>query len=190
MMNPTKTKSLSGSPTIKTHRISTPAFNRRCTGEGRTYASINREQIPCEVCGKTLQRKSINGTYSRSTSYTKRHRISDVHATAERTNNISLPNVYLTDCPVPLCTGNYKTRDSMQTHFQHLHWKDNIIIEEEGPLPRCNRCLMFTRSANADKLYNTQRCQAGTNRSQRRKQQVDNNEGKDNIVYIRGAAIE
>jgi Reverse transcriptase (RNA-dependent DNA polymerase) len=194
MMNPAKTKSLVGSPTIKTHSISTPAFNRGCTGEGRTYASINREQIPCEVCGKTLQRKSMkrhlltqHDLYCRPT---KRHRVSDIHATAERTYNIYLPNGIPTDCPVPLCTANYKTRDSMRTHFQHRHWKDTIIIEEEGPLPRCNRCLMFTRSANTDKHYNTQRCQAGTNRAQRRQQQADNEVGEDNIIYIRGVTIE
>jgi hypothetical protein len=49
---------------------------------------------------------------------------------------------------------------------------------------------MFTRSANTDKHYNTQRCQAGTNRAQRRQQQVENEVGEDNIIYIRGVAVE
>jgi hypothetical protein len=49
---------------------------------------------------------------------------------------------------------------------------------------------MFTRSANTNKHYNTQCCQAGTNRAQRRQQQLDNKDGKNNIVYIQATAIE
>jgi hypothetical protein len=66
----------------------------------------------------------------------------------------------------------------MRTDLQHRHWKDKTSSKKK-----------ITRSADTDKHYNTQRCQARTNRGQQQKQQVDNEVGQDNIVYIRWAAI-
>jgi hypothetical protein len=117
---PDKTKSLVCAPTIKNPRISTPAFNRRRTGEGRTYSSTNREQVECEYCGITIQRRSMkhhlltqNKHYNRPT---KRKRISETLHDPIRTYHISLTNGLLTDCPIPLCPGAYKTRDAMRNH--------------------------------------------------------------------------
>jgi Reverse transcriptase (RNA-dependent DNA polymerase) len=59
-MNATKTKALVGRPKIITHAISTPAFNRRLSGEGRTYASNSRQTTACNICGLVLQRRSLN----------------------------------------------------------------------------------------------------------------------------------
>jgi Reverse transcriptase (RNA-dependent DNA polymerase) len=57
-MNTGKTKALISQPTIPNHRICTPAFNRRKSGEGLSYLSDNRTLINCTVCGLELQRRS------------------------------------------------------------------------------------------------------------------------------------
>jgi hypothetical protein len=139
-MNASKTKAMVGCPRISPHRISTPAFNRRLLGEGRTYSSNNRQLVPCDACGLELQQKSL-----------KRHQIQQ-HQHYKRPNKhtqitqhfynptnhytISMDNTTPTSCPVPNCLGIYNSRISMQTHFQHRHWGDVITINEEGPLPR------------------------------------------------------
>jgi hypothetical protein len=61
-MNAAKTKAMVGYPRIPLHRISTPAFNRRLSGEGRTYSSNNRQLVACHICGLELQRKPLNDT--------------------------------------------------------------------------------------------------------------------------------
>jgi hypothetical protein len=193
-MNPAKTKSLVGCPTIKNHRISTTAFNRRQTEQGQTYSSTNREAVSCEICDIVIQRRSMkrhlltqHETYERPTTH---NRITETINIPPRTYNISMPNGTPTDCPVPLCTGSYKTRDSMRTHFQHRHWHDTIIITEEGPLPRCNQCLMFTRTANTNKHYATQRCKQGTIRALRRQQQLEYETGTNNTILVKGVECQ
>jgi hypothetical protein len=37
--------------------------------------------------------------------------------------------------------------------------EDSIIIEEEGQLPQCNRCLLFVKNANSGAHHETIECQ-------------------------------
>jgi hypothetical protein len=163
-------------PKIPNHRIRTPAFNRRLSGEGSTFASNERQLTICSICGTELQRKSLkrhmttkHNNYSRPQ---KPSKLSTLFNRPSRTYNIEMnPNPdEPTDCPVPLCPGQYKTANIMRTHFNHRHWQDTIIIAHEGPLPQCERCLLFTSNANSDIHKNSQRCMHGHNRLLRREQ--------------------
>jgi hypothetical protein len=48
-----------------------------------------------------------------------------------------------TQCPAPSCPVKPVTRKTMRVHFRNVHNKDTLIVEEEGPLPRCERCGLF-----------------------------------------------
>ena len=53
-------------------------------------------------------------------------------------------------CPVDGCLASMlqKKCTSLRKHFRLRHLlEDTIIIEEEGPLPRCNRCGFFSTTA-------------------------------------------
>jgi hypothetical protein len=98
-------------------------------------------------------------------------------------------NTY-TQCPVPNCTGRYKTRISMRQHFQNRHWNDAILITEEGQLPQCNKCLLFTSNALSLRHQNSKSCAAGQARRERREQQLSNEQGESATITIKGTAVE
>jgi hypothetical protein len=93
-------------------------------------------------------------------------------------------------CPVPNCPGSYTTRIGLRTHFQHRHWRNIIIIEEEGYLPQCNKCLLFTSTALSERHRNSKTCALGQTRREQRQQQLTNEIGKSTIIYVNGTAIE
>jgi hypothetical protein len=197
-MNAAKTKALVGSPRIVQHRISTPAFNRRLSGIGRTYSSDDRQQIACHICGMEMQRRSIrrhltnqHQTFERPT-HTNQRRISTQFTNPTVTYTVSMPvnSTIPTPCPVPECQGNYLSRQSMRTHFQHRHWNDVIVIQEEGLLPKCERCLQFTSTALTQRHRNSKTCAAGFARKQRRLQQLTYEEGESTTIRINGTPIE
>jgi hypothetical protein len=71
-------------------------------------------------------------------------------------------------CPVPDCVGIFDTYAKMQAHFWRWHPFDTIIIFQEGPLPRCYSCGMFTSVANQPHHLQTQCCSDGDIRQQKR----------------------
>ena len=38
----------------------------------------------------------------------------------------------------------------MRLHFRNMHNKDTILIQEEVPLPKCNKCGIFVNRANCN----------------------------------------
>ena len=49
------------------------------------------------------------------------------------------------NCPVEGCPGLAATRKEMRVHFFHWHFRDNVVILEEGnlPHPSCPHCDML-----------------------------------------------
>jgi hypothetical protein len=193
-MNAGKTKALISQPTITNHRICTPAFNRRKSGEGPSYLSDNRALINCTVCGLELQRRSYKrhliNKHNQYTRPEKRSRTSHLFNRPSRTYRIDLINGDETECPAPLCPGTYKTAAAMRSHFQYRHWQDTIIIEREGQLPQCERCLLFTSNANTNRHLSSKRCAEGHQRRIRREQQHTNEMSEDTTILINNTPIE
>jgi hypothetical protein len=52
----------------------------------------------------------------------------------------------MTECPLAECPCKTNSPKAVRTHFRNKHNKDTIIIEEEGPLPRCPFCGIFRRT--------------------------------------------
>jgi hypothetical protein len=66
----------------------------------------------------------------------------------------------------------------MRVHFAHRHPFDTIIIDEEGPLPRCDRCNMFVPFSAAASHPTSERCINGAERKWKRLQDIANIEAQ------------
>ena len=65
-------------------------------------------------------------------------------------------------CPVTNCTGGATTKYTMYRHFAARHPEADIIIEQDGILPKCNRCNMRTKDIK--KHQKTKQCEKGAKR--------------------------
>ena len=53
-------------------------------------------------------------------------------------------------------------RGLIRKHFQKRHVEDTIVVREEGLLPRCRGCGIFSRVANTQAHLATRACRDGT----------------------------
>jgi hypothetical protein len=93
-------------------------------------------------------------------------------------------------CPVPHCDGRARTRDSICVHFVHRHPFDNIIINEEGPLPRCDRCDMFVPPSATFSHPVSIRCHLGADRKRKRLQDIANIEAQHTSFTVGDTELE
>ena len=83
------------------------------------------------------------------------------------TYRFSMPPKCFIPCPVPQCPYKSEFPATMRRHFRNCHPEDTIIIEEEGPLPRCPRCRLFQKDVGP-KHQSSMDCQrAAANYSRR-----------------------
>jgi hypothetical protein len=59
---------------------------------------------------------------------------------------ISVNEAEMTECPKAECPYKTNSPKAMRMHFRNKHNEDTIIIEEEGPLPRCQFCGILQRT--------------------------------------------
>jgi hypothetical protein len=104
--------------------------------------------------------------------------------------NISMYNQDPVDCPVPTYSANYATRYTMRQHFNYHHWQDTIIIQEEGLLPQCPNCLLFSSTAHQPRHTNCKTCSDGTLRQQGRVQQQRSKQAELNDIHINDQQIQ
>ena len=65
-------------------------------------------------------------------------------------------------CPVVNCSGGGRDKFGVYRHFCFRHPQATIIIDEDGELPRCDECGMFTRDIEKHKGSST--CRKGAER--------------------------
>lgn len=171
-MNATKTKTVLGQPAELHHSISAASYERRMTGIGLTYVERKRQIVECPKCQKQMQQvalqnhlMSVHQEYNRSQ---RRRDLFEKYQVGPMTYTVSMPTKTGIRCPVPDCIGHADSRTNLRKHFAHRHPIDIIIIEEEGPLPRCNSCQMFVSTANQPRHLATDICTTGTTRHQKR----------------------
>jgi Reverse transcriptase (RNA-dependent DNA polymerase) len=193
-MNATKTKSMNSHPGLELHYISTPAFSRQMLGNGPTYSATQRRITTCPVCEREIQQRNLkqhlinqHQVFERP----KKRPKTSLHAQRTPTTyNVSMPSGTWTQCPVPNCDGRAGTPDSMIVHFSHRHPFDTIIIDEEGPLPRCERCDMFVPLSATDSHPTSERCNLGAERKRKRLQDISNTEALDTSFLVRDSELE
>jgi hypothetical protein len=120
----------------------------------------------------------------------KRSCISNVFYQPISSYTISMDNT--TPCPSPETgyAGTYNSRRGVRVHFQHRHWQDFIQILEEGILPKCKRCLLFTSNAGSEQHQNSAARATGTRQHLRRLQQLTNKIGEITSISIKGTTIK
>ena len=172
-MNAAKTKALLSQPGELVHAISSPAFSRRLTGEGETCSARKRRLVTCQRCGKQMQEVSLqrhmlsqHNDYQRPSKWAKLLEESTHEPVAYQ---VSMPvNGVRGECPVPGCVGRATTRCNLRTHFAHRHPFDIITVEEEGLLPQCISCGLFTSTANTPRHQASLLCRRGSIRKRKR----------------------
>ena len=172
MMNAAKTKAMIGFPGVAVHTLSTHAYFRRLSGVGETYLECKRRKVLCSECGKELQEGSLaHHLLALHNVYQRPHKRQCLAAVPQDPveYRVSLPGQTMVFCPVPECVVQSDTRDRLRRHFAFKHYRDIIIIEEEGAFPRCNLCDMFVSPTSlAGRHQVTKRCQTGALRKQKR----------------------
>jgi hypothetical protein len=168
-MNATKTEYMTMEGGKRVVRLSNEAYERQCTGRGKTHRQKSLEKVTCEFCGTKVNRQHIPVHQKRDTCKNGRKEYVPpppewiVAAQAEppergtRTYRMSIPKGHTGEvvCPVDGCFASMlqKKRTSLRKHFRLRHLEDTIIIKEEGPLPlpRCNLCGFFSKTASTPK---------------------------------------
>jgi hypothetical protein len=78
----------------------------------------------------------------------------------------------------------------MIVHFRNVHNNDSLIVEEEGPLPRCERCGLFQREVGL-KLQQSGDCVLWTAIQKKRADNIVNQKAvRDTVFNVQGAPIE
>ena len=125
------------------------AMTTRYQGGTRRNADYNTWRttvVQCPVCNKSLQNASL-----------KRH-LEQQHDTTtptyqcrptEETGHYTIRTLEkgnFTQCPVMGCTGGGKDKFSMYRHFCFKHNSAMLTIQEDGHLPKCDKCGMHTKN--------------------------------------------
>ena len=148
--------------------LSKEAYDRRQTGEGRSYEERRKAKVKCQICGKemtsgSLQRhmKNQHNKLPEQYLYTRKG--------TERTFNIDIAKGANNNCPIPGCTGTSKDKFGMYRHFCWCHPEAKIIIKDDGEVERCNLCGMFLK--NVERHQKTKECEIGRRRRKHEKLQ-------------------
>ena len=185
--NETKTKYMVFRGPTPPKEICKVAYDRMNSGVGKTYEERRREAVKCEICGKNMKRGSL-----------QRHMLNQHNIKPEQyLYNKESPNQTFkinfwkgkdNKCPIPGCTGGGKDKWGMYRHFCLKHFESNLIIKEDGELPRCNLCGMYTKDVTAHQKTKT--CLKGKKRRECEILQNKQAEADDVVFKVYGENLE
>jgi hypothetical protein len=104
-------------------------------------------------------------------------------------HRLSMPAGQDTLCPARDCQYTTNRRESMRRHFRARHPEDTILIAEEGALPRCDNCGLFTRAVG-EKHKLSEDCKKATRSSQARLDEKVQQSARENIFTVSGIQLE
>ena len=159
-------------------------------GKSTTYYNQRRrKKTQCEICDKVLQVVSL-----------KRHMFQQhginlhEYKCREAPTNTGLfmvsnfNNHHDNPCPVPNCSGGGTTTWSMYRHFAQRHPEADIIIQADGELPKCDKCMMRCKNLKSHQLTKT--CQNLSRRRNNERLQDAQAEGNNVKFYVGGNEID
>ena len=182
-MNAIKTEYLTMTGGKRIVRLSQRAYNRMRSGEGLTQRQRALGKVLCPECGTQVSRQYLKKhqmtkkcqtarlTYSPRTPARDRLAVERycTPVLAPRTYLISIPRGFPGEviCPVDGCDFQIEHYQKskcgrLRQHFQRRHVEHTIMIGEEGQLPRCNSCGVFSRIANTQPHLASKACKEGT----------------------------
>jgi hypothetical protein len=158
---------------------STEAYNRRMTGVGNTAKRQGLQKVNCDLCGATVNKQHLRTHQSRQicienrskqpvpTTYTPQPKI------IQEFHCISIQENRKTPCPMKDCTFSSNNASQMRRHFRARHVEHTVIIQEEGPLPRCTECGLFQKDVGW-KHQHSEDCKRWAKSLKGRKQTTEN----------------
>ena len=187
-MNAAKTEYVTMTGGKRIVRLSARAYNRMQSGVGLTQRQRALEKVLCHACGAEVSKQYLKRhlqtkkcqkarlTYSPPTPAKDRMEVERycTPVLAPRTYRISIPSRHndVVECPVASCEYKIEAfqnskRGRLRQHFQKRHVEHTITIGEEGQLPRCNGCGLFSMKANTRPHIDSKACKDGTTRRQK-----------------------
>ena len=142
---------------------------------GMKHNEWRKMMTECTICGKQMQNASLKRhmqtQHPKNTSEeTSKYECQPTNTIGKTYHVRSFVRGKDNPCPVPGCTGGGKDKHGMYQHFCFRHPKDDIVIQEDGVLPKCELCGM--RTSNLEKHRNTPTCKkAQTRRTNEVKQE-------------------
>jgi hypothetical protein len=143
-MNATKTEYMTMEGGKRVVRLSNEAYERQCTGRGKTHRQKLLEKVTCELCGTKVNRQQIPVHQKRDTCKNGRKEYVPppewiAAAQAEppergaRTYRMSIPKGHTGEVvrPVDGCVASMPQKmklGSLRKHFRLRHLEDTIII--------------------------------------------------------------
>ena len=160
---------------------SSNADMRRNTGMGLSCIERAKLKVICPSCGtevgsaslkrhqSTQKCKKLSKSFHPTTPQKHRALFEKTVVTPmmdPTTYQVSIPNKLIKiDCPHPGCFKTippartmYQMQKDLRKHFRGKHPRDTIIIDEEGQLPQCTQCGLFSKSVNSAAHWATNDC--------------------------------
>jgi hypothetical protein len=166
-------------------------------GSGASYRVRQKRRVACPLCNAGI----AQGYFSRY--------LMQVHGSSE-TPVVDCPVATMEDvehsdsyqmsfpsqrpsvsCPVPGCPGRADNRGNLRRHLMYKHPQDRITIMEEGPLPHCELCDMFTPTKTlAGGHHSTLCCRRGQDLKRKRATQRESRKADEVVFTVRGIPLD
>ena len=134
-----------------------------------------RQQAECLLCGKKMQIASL--TRHMRTQHTGEGRSDDRYQCTPAVDpniegkmfSINWKNLTKNPCPVPKCNVGGTDKSTFYRHFNLMHPTADILIAEDGLLPKCELCGFRTK--DLDRHRQSKTCLQAQRRRQNKKKQ-------------------
>ena len=206
-MNADKTKAMTMAGGKVYGNLSENAVRRRVEGVGLSHRERSLQKVTCQLCGTQVNQQHLKTHQTRRTcengrkTYqpTNTENVADMSTEelAEFEENdflceyvISVNGKTGTQCPVPNCPVKPITRETFRKHFRNAHIKDTLFVEEEGTLPRCERCGLFQRIVGPKHQQSADCVRWTAIRKKRAEDKVNKKTVRETVFNVQGVLIE
>ena len=192
-----KTVSMVCHPCQAVENITTAAYGRRITGEGRSYRERQRDRVACEDCGEQLVVASLSShlmTRHGRAAGQRRQWTTPAKGRVPQEYWISFPaKVGPRTCPVEGCPGKMAMTTAMRVHFVHWYVLKTMVMMEEGNFPHlwCAKCdMQVPQKALNGRHLGTVQCAKRAERKRRRLAETKTRENLERSFEMYGAPID
>jgi hypothetical protein len=184
-LNTDKTKAMVMFSRASSQKESPDAYARRFNRSLPTQRERALQKMSCPQCHKRMSRQHIC-LHQHEVHGTPMLHIPMIPAqVSSQMYQVNFPSGTRVSCPVPGCPYSASTRVLLRRHFSRIHDLDEIVILQEGELPRCPYCRMFTSNVG-QKHFATKTCQEQATRIAERERLTRQAIEATNLVFYVG----
>ena len=143
--------------------------------------------VSCHICGKHLTNASLKRHLDTQHSV-KQKRYLERMEQDKGSYQLDFLKGKFNPCLVENCTGGAKEKFGMYRHFCLVHPQADILIMEDGKLPKCTKCGM--RVVDMDKHLDSYTCKKGASRRANEIKQDRQARAEEVKFFIDGIEIE